>query len=154
MQPSQLCYELIKHFEGCKLVSYKCSAGVDTIGWGSTFYLDGKPVKAGDKITQEQADALLPSIVKKFSIEVLDILPALPQYQHDALVSFCYNCGIGNFRKSTLLKKIKAVAPMAEIKAEFLKWDKANGKQLTGLTRRRKAEAYLFETGKNKFDWV
>lgn len=152
--PSDKCYSLIKTFEGLQLTAYLCPAGIYTIGYGNTFYEDGKPVKKGDKVTKETAEHLLPLIVKKFAIDVNQAVTVnLRQHQFDALVSFCYNVGIGNFKSSTLLKRVNANAPMMAIKAEFLKWNRGGGKVLAGLTRRRNSEAFLYDTGILKFDF-
>lgn len=147
--PSDQCYAIIKHFEGCKLKAYQDSVGVWTIGYGNTFYGDGSRVKPGDVITQAQANDLLPIIVKKFAMDVYKFVKRpLLQHEYDALVSFTYNVGIGNFEKSTLLKKVNNNAPGDQIQAEFAKWNKAGGKVLNGLIRRRNSEAVLYATGK------
>jgi lysozyme len=136
---------LIKSFEGCKLTSYKCSANHDTIGYGNTFYEDGAKVKPGDKITQERANELFEIIAKDFADKVVPLIKSkVNENQFAALTSFAYNAGIGNLMKSTLLKKVNANPSDETIRAEFMKWDKAGGKQLAGLTRRRKAEADLY----------
>jgi lysozyme len=137
--------ELIKSFEGCKLSAYKCSANKETIGYGNTFYEDGTPVKLGDKITKERAESLFELISDDFSKKVVPLVKSqLNENQFGAIVSFAYNAGIGNLKSSTLLKKVNANPSDATIRAEFMKWDKAGGKQLAGLTRRRKAEADLY----------
>ena len=83
--------DLIKQFEGCKLTAYKCPAGKWTIGWGSTFYMDGTPVREGDKITQADADIMLQKIVDDFRLQVVRIVPGtLPAGAVDALTSFSY----------------------------------------------------------------
>jgi lysozyme len=146
MIASEKAYELIKHFEGCKLKAYKCSAGVWTIGFGNTFYENGLRVKEGDIITKQRAEELLKLIVKKFELSVDRLLKVdVKQHEFDALVSFCYNVGIGNLEKSTLLLKINKGQSGASL--EFLKWTKAKGVVLKGLERRRTAEKILFETG-------
>lgn len=143
--PSENCYNLIKQFEGLELGAYLCPAKIWTIGYGSTFYEDGKPVKKGDVITKERAEALLPKIVLKFAIEVYQRVKVdINQNQFDSLVSFTYNLGIGNFASSTLLKKLNKSEDKAVVAAEFHKWNKAKGKVLQGLVNRRKAEAELF----------
>lgn len=143
--PSQKCFDLIKMYEGCKLDSYLCPAGIPSIGYGNTFYADGKPVKLGEHITQEQADKLLPKIVEKFAIEVNDkIRVNITQGQFDALVSFAYNVGIGNFNNSTLVRLLNKGADKIQVAGEFAKWNKSKGVVLNGLTKRRAAEAQLF----------
>jgi lysozyme len=137
--------DLIKSFEGLKLTAYKCSAKKDTIGYGNTFYEDGSPVKPGDKITKERADSLFELISDDFAKKVVPLVKSqVNENQFGALVSFAYNAGIGNLKSSTLLKKVNANPSDASIRLEFMKWDKAGGKQLAGLTRRRKAEADLY----------
>lgn len=131
--------KLIKQFEGCKLTAYKCPAGVWTIGYGHT-----AGVKSGQKITQAQADTYLKSDLKKFENAVNSCVKvSINQYQFDALVSFTYNCGAGALKTSTLLKKLNK-KDYAGAAKEFAKWNKANGKVLDGLTKRRAAEAQLF----------
>lgn len=152
MTPSENCYSLIRHFEGCRLKAYKCPAGIWTIGYGNTQYEDGRMVKAGDVITQSRAAALLQLIVAKFAISTdMMVKQEIRQHEFDALVSFCYNVGVGNLEKSTLLRKVNRQSPSEEVRAEFMKWNKARGQELAGLTRRRASEAYLFINGKNNF---
>ena len=137
--------DLIKSFEGCKLKAYQCSAMKWTIGYGNTFYEDGKPVKMGDAITQEKAEQLFELISADFSSKVAKLVPShITPNQFGALTSFAYNCGVVNLQKSTLLKKVNANHNDPTIRGEFLKWNKAGGKVLAGLTRRREAEANLY----------
>ena len=136
---------LIKSFEGLKLTAYKCSANKDTIGYGNTFYEDGTPVKPGDKITKERAESLFELIAAEFEGKVRPLIKVnLTENQYSALVSFAYNAGVGNLQKSTLLRKVNANPNTRDIRAEFMKWNKAGGKVLAGLTRRRHAEADLY----------
>lgn len=139
--------DLVKSFEGLRLTAYKCSAGKDTIGYGNTFYEDGSKVKPGDKITVDRAVKLLEFILDKFedSVEKL-VTPELNENQMAALVSFAYNCGVGNLKSSTLLKKVNADPNDPTIADEFKKWTKAGGKVLTGLVKRRNAESILYFT--------
>lgn len=137
--------DLIKKFEGCKLVAYQCSANRWTIGYGNTFFEDGTPVKPGDRITQERAEKLLDIIAKDFSDRIeKTIKTILTDNQKSALLSFTYNVGIANLQKSTLLKKVNYNPNDPTIRLEFMKWNKAGGKVLNGLTRRREAEANLY----------
>jgi len=137
--------ELVKHFEGCKLTSYVCSAGHNTIGYGNTFYENGVKVKPGDKITQQRAEELLDVILIKFVQQTNELIKSnVNQNQRDALTDFAYNCGVGNLRSSTLLKLVNANPNDPEIRAQFMRWNKGGGKELAGLTRRRKAEANLY----------
>lgn len=132
--------DLIKRFEGCRLTAYKCPSGVYTIGYGHT-----NGVKKGQRITQAQAEAYLREDVAKFENGVNKYVSApLTQNQFDALVSFTYNCGLGAFKNSTLLKKLNAKDYEGAGK-ELLRWNKANGVVLDGLKRRRNAEKALFD---------
>ena len=138
--------DLIKKFEGCKLKAYKCPANVWTIGFGNTFYEDGTKVKEGEVITQERADELFDIIISEF-VRMTDVLVKsnVTENNFSALVSFTFNVGTGNLKKSTLLKKVNANPKDPSIKAEFMKWTKANNVVLKGLVRRREAEAKLYE---------
>ena len=137
--------ELVKHFEGCKLTSYVCSAGHNTIGYGNTFYENGIKVKPGDKITQQRAEELLDVILIKFVQQTNEVIKSsVTQNQRDALTDFAYNCGLGNLKSSTLLKKVNADPNDKTIREEFMRWNKGGGKVLNGLTRRREAEANLY----------
>lgn len=137
--------DLIKSFEGLRLSAYRCSANKETIGFGNTFYEDGSPVKMGDTITKERADLLFELIANSFSERVSkEVKTILTDNQFSALVSIAYNIGIGNLQKSTLLKKVNFNPNDPSIRAEFMKWNKAGGKVLSGLTRRREAEAKLY----------
>lgn len=137
--------DLIKHFEGCKLRAYQCSAKKWTIGFGNTFYEDGSPVLPGHAITQKKADDLFDIIGEEFADKVTKVVTSLVTLnQFGALVSFAYNCGIANLQKSTLLKKVNADPNDPSIRAEFMKWNKAKNKVINGLTIRRSAEADLY----------
>lgn len=131
--------ELIKKFEGCRLAAYKCPAGVWTIGYGHT-----ANVTSGMAITQQQADNYLREDLARFEKCISDnVKVSINQNQFDALVSFTYNCGAGAFKNSTLLKMLNQ-GNYKEAAEQLLRWDKANGKVLAGLTRRRKEERELF----------
>ena len=146
MTASQNCINIIKMFEGYKAKSYLCPASVVTIGFGSTMYTDGRKIKLGDTINEQQANELLMWELKNKSISLHGL--NLNQNQFDSCLSFVYNVGIGAFTKSTLRKKILLNPNDPTIKDEFLKWNKATvGGKLTvlkGLTRRRTAEADLY----------
>lgn len=136
---------ILHHFEGCRLEAYKCPAGVWTIGWGNTFYENGEKVKAGEKITQQRADELFLFILNNFSNQVrASLKQPIGTNRFNALLSFAYNVGIGNLRRSTLLKKVNINPTDETIRDEFMKWTRAGGKVLNGLIRRRKAEADLY----------
>jgi lysozyme len=147
MKLTQKGIELMHQFEGCKLEAYLCPAKVWTIGWGNTYYESGRKVKEGDKISQERADTLFQYIVHSFAVQVRSTLKVnLNENQFSALVSFAYNVGIANLKSSTLLKKVNINQQEPTIFDEFLRWNKAGGKVLAGLTRRRQAEANLYFT--------
>lgn len=141
---------LIRKFEGCSLVAYLCPSKVWTIGWGSTTYADGTPVKEGDKIDQATANQLFDIILDKFEKQVKmllgdTLLVTLPKEAIDALVSLAYNIGTGAFAKSTLLKKLKEnKLNFDEIEKWWICWNKSNGKVLNGLVRRRAAEFDMY----------
>lgn len=140
MKISQTGLDLIKSFEGLKLKAYQDVVGVWTVGFGST----GPHVKPGMVITAKQAEDLLRDDVSRFEACVSkQVTVALSQNQFDALVSFAFNLGCGNLGSSTLLKKLNA-KDYAGAAAEFPKWNRAGGKVLAGLTRRREAEKALF----------
>lgn len=142
---SLLGLNLIKKWEGLRLSAYLCAAGVPTIGYGSTRYPNGKKVMLGEKLTGEkEATQLLLATLEPFEAAVNKHLPTLNQCQFDALVAFSYNVGTGALVKSTLLKKAKVNSADPSIVDEFLKWNKAGGKSLTGLTNRRREEANLY----------
>jgi GH24 family phage-related lysozyme (muramidase) len=138
---------IVKEFEGCKLQAYICPAGVPTIGWGSTT-IGGKVVREGQSITQAQADAQLNADLQRFYDALARAIPAVttwPPNRIAALVSWTYNIGIGAMQDSTLRRRILAGEDPAKVAAEELpRWNKANGKELAGLTRRRAAELSLF----------
>ena len=145
MKVNKFGIETMHHFEGCKLTAYQCPAKVWTIGWGNTFYPDKTPVKQGDVITQEQANALFETVMNNFALGVKKCLTKeVNENQFSALVCFAYNVGIGSLQKSTLLKKININPNDETIAGEFAKWTKAGGKVLLGLVRRRKAESDLY----------
>ena len=146
MEVNKAGKDLIKRFEGCKLKAYKCPAGLWTISWGLTFYPDGTKVKEGDVITQQQAEDYFNAIVDDFAKKVDALIKSnVSENNFSALVSFAYNVGMGNFQRSTLLKKVNANPKDKTIPAEFRKWVRANGEVLKGLVRRREAEAKLYE---------
>lgn len=145
--------KLIAEFEGFSAKPYYATAeeklkGIVTIGYGNTFYPDGTKVKITDsQITQEKALYILDKLVDKFRIQVKKyVKKELTKNQEDALVSFAYNVGIGNFSKSTLLKLVNVNPNDGMIAKEFLKWNKQAGKELKGLTNRRIKESALYFT--------
>jgi len=137
--------ELIKHFESLRLESYQDSVGVWTIGWGHTglTHKDGT-VHAGRTITEDEAVALLKKNLQTFEDAVENCVDIdINDNQFSALVSFAFNLGGTNLRKSTLLKKLNSEQHFNASK-EFKKWSKAGGKRLGGLVRRRISERNLF----------
>lgn len=144
MQTSEKGIALIKEFEGCKLTAYQDSVGVWTIGYGWTQPVDGKPIRAGMTIKQETAERLLKTGLVSYESDVSRLVKVgLTQGQFDALVSFTYNLGARSLSTSTLLRKLNA-GDYAGAADEFLRWNKAGGKVLNGLSRRREAERALF----------
>ena len=135
---------MIKHFESCKLTAYQDSVGVWTIGWGHT-----AGVKKGDNWTQDEADDILLNDLEKFEGYVNQYVTVpVTQNQFDALVSWTFNLGPGNLKSSTMLIKLNE-KNYDEVPSQMKRWNKAGGKVLRGLERRRNAEAAMF-SGK---DW-
>ncbi|KEY87840.1 lysozyme [Pseudomonas capeferrum] len=139
MRISQRGLSLIKSFEGLRLQAYQDSVGVWTIGYGAT-----RGVKAGMKISKEQAERMLLNDVQRFEPEVERLITSpLNQNQWDALISFTYNLGGANLESSTLRRLLNA-GDYAGAAEQFPRWNKAGGKVLPGLVRRRAAERELF----------
>lgn len=147
---------LIAQFEGLRLKPYLCSAGVPTIGYGSTFYPSGRKVTMSDKpITQETAFWMLKQVANMFAKDVDSLVTSnINQNQFNALVSFAFNLGSDidadnipeGLGDSRLLKRVNANPNDPEIAREFVKWNKAGGRVLDGLTKRRLKEAELYFT--------
>lgn len=133
---------LIKKFEGCRLSAYKDAVGVITIGYGWTRPIDGKALTMGTTITPAKADALLKEGLKSYEKKVLkyDPLYHWNQNQFDALVSFAYN--IGSIDQLTA----SGTRSIAEIAEKITAYQKAGGKTLPGLVKRREVEKQLFLT--------
>ena len=139
MKVSQECIDLVKFFEGFESKAYLCPANVWTIGYGRT-----KNVKEGDTVNEMQAERDLLEELDEFGTQVLNTVRVpLLQNQFDALTSWTYNLGVGNLQSSTLLKELNSKKYIAAGK-EILRWNKAGGKVLAGLTRRRESEAKLW----------
>lgn len=138
--------QLIQKFEGLSLKPYLCVAKRPTIGYGNTFYEDGKAVTMADApITKERAISLFQGIIKPFEDGVTALVKkAVNQQQFNALVSFAYNVGVSALGNSTLLKKVNDNPNDPTIRDEFMKWVKVNGAVFTGLVNRRKAEADMY----------
>ena len=147
MNISKTGIQLVKDFEGLRLNAYKCSAGVPTIGYGSTFYPDKSNVKMGDVLRdKEEAEILLINTLEDYDIYVSKYTKSvkLTQHQFDALVCFAFNVGLGNLSKSTLLKKVLSNPNDPTIPSEFAKWNRGGGVVLQGLVKRRKKEGELY----------
>ena len=140
MKISQAGVDAIKAFEGLRLDAYKCPAGIPTIGYGST----GSHVSMGMSITEEYAEVLLREDIERYERCVNEYVTVeLTQHMFDALVSFAFNLGCGALKRSTLLKRVN-VNRKEDAANEFLRWDKAGGRKLAGLTRRRNEEREMF----------
>ena len=139
--------DLIKEFESFRAKPYLCPSQKATIGFGSTYYPDGKKVTLQDKeITEEKAFEILEYIANKdFGSNINKVVKVpLNQNQFDALVSFSYNIGNENFNSSTLLRWLNQ-GNYKEASMQLLRWNKSKGIVLNGLTKRRKSEKALFD---------
>ncbi|HCQ9595909.1 TPA: lysozyme [Acinetobacter baumannii] len=135
---------LIKGFEGKRLNAYDDGVGVWTIGFGTIKYPNGVRVKKGDTCTEQQAETYLKNDLTKFEVAINKLVKVpLTQNQFDALTSFTYNLGETNLANSTLLKKLNK-GDYQGAADQFLVWNKAGGKVMKGLVRRREAERALF----------
>ena len=153
MKISKQGEKLIKKYEQFRNHPYIDAVGVPTIGWGNTFYEDGSKVTMRDEpVTVDRGNKLHENILKKFEAAVEKYVTAtLRQNQFDALVSLAYNIGSGNFKSSTLLKRVNNDPNDSDIGKQFKRWNKGriNGylRELKGLTKRRNEEAYLYFKG-------
>lgn len=136
MRASEQCREAVKEFEGLKLKSYRCTAGVLTIGYGHTH-----GVKAGQCVTVSQAESLLTADIRPIERYLNSLGIRFTQGQFDALTDFCFNLGIGALKGSTLMKLIILKSDEELIQAEFGKWVYCKGKKMRGLIKRRAWEA-------------
>jgi lysozyme len=131
--------DMIKKFEGFRAKAYRDVAGIITIGYGTT-----KGVKWGDVVTKEEAEKLMRSDIAIFSDGVRKAVNVdITQAQFDALVSFAYNVGLGAFNRSTMLKKLNN-GDYDGAASELLRWNRAGGRVVAGLKRRREAEKAMF----------
>ena len=147
MQLTREGLDLIKRFEGLRTTAYRCPSGVWTIGYGHTAAAGEPAVRAGMTITAAEASEILARDVAAFAFGVEAALKVnLPPAQFSALVSFAYNVGLGNFRSSSVLKAVNG-GDMAAVPRRLLLWNRAGGRVLPGLTRRRAAEAELLLSG-------
>lgn len=142
--------EFTKDWEDCRLVAYLCKGKVWTVGWGSTF-INGRPVRQGDTVTQSQADEMHRSDLLNASEHLFRLIPGSKNWkstQIAALVSFTYNLGPTNLEQSTLRKRILAGEDLTKVVSEELpRWNKADGKESEGLIKRRSEEVELFTGG-------
>jgi len=154
MKLSEAGLRLITSFEGYhrkladgSAAAYLCPANIPTIGWGTTFYPNGSPVRLGDVRSRALCDSYKENDVKKFSDAVNRLVKVpLTQSMFDALVSFAYNTGAYAFETSTLLRLLNA-KDYAGAAGQFERWNKGNGGQvLAGLVRRRDAEEKMFRS--------
>ena len=145
MKASVDAYELIKQFEGLRLEAYLCPAGIWTIGYGHT-----SGVSPNSFITIQEADEYLHRDVATIEMQLNKLNLSLRQCQWAAIVSFVFNVGIGNFKASTLLAKIRINPDDNSIIDEFLRWVYANGKVMRGLQKRRLTEMKLYFSDKLK----
>ena len=137
--------DMVVRFEGYSSSPYRCAAGVWTIGFGTTRYPCGRRVKGGDvNCTREQAEQWLHHELEKAErVVVRYCKPYLNENQRAALASFVYNLGSGAFRASTLRRKINT-GDFDDVPYQMSRWNKAGGRVLRGLTRRRAAEVQLW----------
>lgn len=145
MQASYRLIQKIKEFEGCRLYAYRDAKGKLTIGMGHT-----KGVKAGMAISMVQAEELLRQDLAESERYVNSLKLELTQDEFDAVVDFVFNCGSGNFAKSTLYKYIRHRATDLMIAREFMAWVRSGGVVLKGLVARRKWEAETY-TGRELY---
>lgn len=139
MRTSDRGIDLVKEYEGFRAKAYRCPSGIWTIGYGHT-----KNVRPGMEITREEGEVFLREDLKIAENVVNRECPRISQNKFDALASFVFNCGEGNFMRSTLLKCVKANPDNPNIRYELSKWTKSGGTSLPGLIRRRRAEADLY----------
>ena len=146
MHINKACLDLIKRFEGWRSKAYKCSAGVWTIGYGHTSSAGAPRVRAGSTITKAEGEKILHRDVENFANGVRKYIRVdLNANQFGALVSFAYNVGLGNFKKSSVLRVVNA-RQFDRVPRRLALWNKAKGKVLKGLVRRRGDEGSLFMT--------
>jgi lysozyme len=154
---NQTSVDLIKAFESLYLESYQCSADVWTVGYGTTSTKagghDDGTITPGMKITEDEAEEYLKKDLEYFEKVVLRLVKVeINDDMFGALVSFAFNCGEGNLESSTLLKRVNS-GDWDDVPNQFLRWNKAKGKTLNGLTRRRASEARLWE-GKKEESYI
>lgn len=141
----QVAAALARRFEGLFLVPYLCPAGVPTIGYGATYYLDGRRVKLTDPpITKATAEVMLLHMVRYVYLPA--VLKLCPNVRNPnrlaALIDFAFNLGVSRLKVSTLRRKVNA-EEWSAVPSEFMKWVRGGGKVLKGLVLRRKANCAL-----------
>lgn len=142
---AEIAAALARRFEGFSALPYLCPAGVPTIGYGATYYADGRRVRLSDPpISRERAEALLALAVRQIYLPaVLALCPRIDTPERlAALIDFVFNLGAGNLRASALRRKINA-GDWAGARKQVLRWILGGGKPLKGLRRRREAERAL-----------
>lgn len=139
MKASNLLIEKIKEFEGFSSTAYRCPAGVWTCGFGAT-----KGITPTTRCTRAEAEQWLRRDLAPIEAYLNTIPEVDTQSKFDSCADFCYNLGTGNFKSSTLLRKIKEGAPTGDIQEQFRRWVYAGGKKLKGLVKRREWEANRF----------
>jgi lysozyme len=147
MKVSDNCLQIIRKSEGFRAKPYHCPAGIPTIGYGSTRYADGTPVKMTDPpISEDKAEEIMRGTLGQYEDAVNRYVTVpINQNQFDALVDFAYNAGAQNLRTSTLLKLLNQ-GDYAGAASQFGKWVYGGGEKLDGLVTRRDSERALFET--------
>ncbi len=142
----EIAAELCKRFEGFRAKPYLCPAGIPTIGYGSTYYADGKKVTLNDPLISQKAanDLLMYELQHTYLPGALRNCPVLATNERkcNAIVDFCYNLGVGRLQTSTLKRKINA-QDWGGAKEQLMLWTKGGGKVLPGLLKRRQAEVTL-----------
>ena len=142
MTASDKFYDYLVELEGLRLNAYLDSAGIPTIGIGTIRYPDGKAVKMGDTCTREQAIEYARHDTEDFEARLNKLVTGLTQNQYDALLLLMYNIGAGALSTSTVLKRIKSGE--GDIREAWLRWNRAGGKVVQGLTNRREKELKIF----------
>lgn len=139
-------FNLIKKFEGLELTSYPDTGGIWTIGFGSTINKDtGQAIKPGDKIDVATAERWLKKDIAEREKKIKGLIKVpVTANMKAALVSLAYNIGTGAFASSTLLRLLNSGADKKMVADQFLRWNKVQGKEVKGLTNRRKLERELF----------
>ena len=147
---NRLTLHLIRRFEGFRARAYRDAAGVWTIGYGHTSMAGPPQVSPGMRITRAEAERILRQDVERFAHQVArvlgpDVMARLNDNQFGALVSFAFNVGIGNLKRSAVLRAVRE-GRFDDVPRLLMRWTKAGGRRLRGLVRRRRAEGRLWMT--------